>query len=277
MSESFSTTIPYDNLFIYYLKGRVAPDSALKGEGYIGNWEEGGDSFLFFKTAADDTVEKVLSCQPHLKLSDRFEMTYEAWQGGALTPIQAGGLQVVPSWLADCTAAVGYRILLDPGVVFGSGAHPTTRDCLMAMQTAFKHQPVSKVLDLGTGTGLLALAAVSLGANRVVAVDLNRLAVETAIQNVQRNHMCQHVLVVQGDAKNFMDLPCDLMVSNIHYDVMRHLVADPCFQKQKQFILSGLLRSQAAKIEQRLRRQSTKLLQKWEHDGSWYTLYGCNR
>lgn len=267
---------PYKDLFIYFIKGRLAPDPDLCGEHYIGNWEEEEDSFLFFKQSADALVDAVLARQPGLVLSDRFEMTYEEWQGGALAPLQAGALQVVPPWLASRTPAVGHRILLDPGVVFGTGTHPTTRDCLTAVQMAFKDQTASQVLDLGTGTGLLALAAARLGSDRVVAVDLNRLAVETAMENVRRNDMLDRILVVQGDAQNFMDLPCDLMVSNIHYAVMRHIVAAPGFKKQKQFVLSGLLRSQAGKIEKILLDRSAKILQKWEQDGTWFTFFGRN-
>jgi ribosomal protein L11 methyltransferase len=266
---------PYENLYIYYLKGCVAEDPDLDGENFIGNWEEEGDSFLFFRQAADVLVAQVLARQS-LTLSDRFEMTYDQWQGGALAPIQAGALQVVPPWLAEVTPAVGHRILLDPGVVFGSGTHPTTRDCLSAVQMAFRHHSVHRALDLGTGTGLLALAIARLGDCQVVAVDLNRLAVETAMQNVRRNHMAEQILVVQADANNFMDLPCDLVVSNIHYEVMRRIIAVPGFQKHKQFVLSGLLRSQARKIEQRLLQQSAKILRKWEREGTWYTFYGQN-
>jgi ribosomal protein L11 methyltransferase len=82
------------------------------------------------------------------------------------------------------------------------------------------------------------------------------------------------VLVVRGDANNFMDLPCDLMVSNIHYEIMRELVAAPGFRTQKQFVLSGLLRSQAREIEYRLLQGSARILRKWDRDGIWHTFYG---
>jgi ribosomal protein L11 methyltransferase len=127
---------------------------------------------------------------------------------------------------------------------------------------------------LGTGSGLLSLAAIQMGSNSCLALDLNRLAVETAWRNVILNGLCKQILVVQGDAKNFMDLPCDLMVSNIHYDVMRHIVAGKGFRVSKQFILSGLLRSQALKIEARLMSGPARILEKWERDGIWTTFYG---
>jgi ribosomal protein L11 methyltransferase len=211
-----------------------------------------------------------------LTLSDQFHMTYEEWQGGALSPMRIGGLRIVPAWQQDTDEPTVESILLDPGVVFGAGTHPTTRDCLEAIQLAFERQSIIDAIDLGTGTGLLALAAARLGARRCVAVDLNRLAAETAMRNVRLNRMTDRILVAQGDAKNFMDLSCDLMVSNIHYEIMRYIVAAPGFKAMKQFVVSGLLRSQANRIESQLLHTGARILQKWERDGIWYTFHGEN-
>jgi ribosomal protein L11 methyltransferase len=276
MIKSPSAQPPYKHLHIYYIKGRLPADVIIEDAAFIGNWEEEEDSFLFFKHAADGQIRKVLDQHPHLVLSDQFQMTYDEWQGGELSPAQVGDLHVVPAWHADNERFGKGSILLDPGVVFGAGTHPTTRDCLAAVQAAFDRQPAGDVIDLGTGTGLLALAAVCCGARRCVAVDLNRLAVETALGNVRRNKMLNRIVVVQADAKNFIDLSWDLMISNIHYDVMRHIVAAPGFRVTKQFILSGLLRSQARQIENRLLQGGAKILQKWERDGIWFTFHGTH-
>lgn len=265
---------PYKDLYIYYINGRVPWDATLGGGDFIGAWEEDGDSFLFFTRPAHSAVELLLERHPHLTLADSFQMTYDEWQGGAIEPLQVGRLQVVAPWQVRTAPSCPDRILLDPGVVFGTGTHPTTRDCLAAMQLAFDGRRIRTVLDLGTGTGLLALAAAQLGADRVLAVDLNRLAVQTAQRNISLNRMEHRVLVVQGNAKNFIDLSCDLMVSNIHYAVMRQLVASPGFVDRKHFILSGLLRSQARDIVHQLQQRSVKILRKWERDGIWSTFYG---
>jgi ribosomal protein L11 methyltransferase len=205
---------------------------------------------------------------------DRFEMTYEQWHGGPIEPLTVGALHVIPPWHPSAKDRDKNTLFLDPGVVFGTGTHPTTQDCLTAVQLALTHRQVRRVIDLGTGTGLLSLAAIQMGSNACLALDLNRLAAETAWRNVIRNGMCEQILVVQGDAKNFMDLSCDLMVSNIHYDVMRHIIAGKGFQVPKQFILSGLLRSQASDVEARLMSGPAKILEKWERDGIWTTFYG---
>ncbi len=266
---------PYGDLHIYYIKGCIEPEKLPHHEAFLGNWEEEEDSFLFFKEPADEIVHELIRQQPQAVLQDTFCMPYEQWQGGATWPLQVGRLSVVPPWHPQAHALEN-SILLDPGVVFGTGSHPTTRDCLAAMQLAFDHQPVDRVLDLGTGTGLLALAAARLGARRVLAVDLNRLAAQTAHRNVLANRLHACILVVQGNAKNFMDLPFDLMISNIHYAVMRQLVREPGFRRHKQFVLSGLLRSQALEIEYLLRAGRAKILCKWEQEGIWHTFYGHN-
>lgn len=264
---------PYGDLHIYYIQGRIRPEQLQFSHSFLGNWEEEEDSFLFFKQPADDMVQALIRRQPQLILQDRFCMSYEDWQSDAKWPLLVGRLCVVPPWHPLAQASPDC-ILLDPAVVFGTGSHPTTRDCLAAMQMAFDRRPVTRVLDLGTGTGLLALAAARLGAKQVLAVDLNHLAVATAHRNVRHNHMSDRILVVQGNAKNFMDPPFDLMVSNIHYAVMRQLIHEAGFARQKQFVLSGLLRSQAREIEYLLQQKPVKILGKWEQDGIWHTFYG---
>ncbi len=267
---------PYKELYIYYIKGRIKGHPDIKDQNYIGNWEEEQDSFLFFKHASDHCVQQLLQHQPHLVLQDQYQMAYEDWQGGAMAPLCAGNLRVIAPWHEQAATPDKNDILLDPGVVFGTGTHPTTHDCLLALQMAFDAEPVRSVIDLGTGTGLLALAAAHLGAKKVLAVDLNLLAVQTARRNIIYNNMNRQILAVQGNAMNFMDISSDLVVSNIHYAIMRHLIADKDFYGKKQFILSGLLRSQARDVEHQLQRHPVQIIQKWERDGTWFTYYGRN-
>lgn len=274
MSLNPQYQLPYTDLYIYYIKGRLNDPSKLQGENFIGNWEEEDDSFLFFKTAADETVQQLLIQQPDLVLQDQYQMSYEQWQGGTMSPLKAGNLRILAPWHPEAMHTAPQNILLDPGVVFGTGTHPTTHDCLTAIQMAFAAQPIQTVVDLGTGTGLLALAAARLGAQQVLALDLNYLAVQTARHNIIINGMTRQILAIQGNAMNFMDISSDLMVSNIHYAVMRHLITDRGFFNNHQFILSGLLRSQAREVEYQLRQLPVQIIEKWERDGTWFTFYG---
>ena len=141
---------------------------------------------------------------------------------------------------------------------------------------AFENTPIRSALDLGTGTGLLALAAARMGCPKVLAADLNLLAARTAQQNVRLNGLSERILVVQGDAEKFMDFTSDLVVTNIHYDVMKNLIGTSGFLKKKRFILSGLMRSEAARIESTLAGLPVEIIRRWDQDGIWHTFYGAS-
>ena len=263
---------PYDDLYIYYLQGLVGNGLKRFGPNFIGNWEEDGFSFLFFSRPSEKVVDDLTRSRDGLCLLDAFHMPYDQWQGERLAPFEAGGLCIAPPWMAS---AHGERqILLDPGVVFGAGTHATTRDCLDAIALACRESSVDSLLDLGTGTGVLALAAARLGCRRVVAVDFNRLAAETAWRNVQLNRMADRIAVIHGRAEETIASRTDLLVANIHFDVMKDLVAADAFLTKRCFVLSGLLRSQAKQIEDDLRRLPVKILNRWNRDGIWHTFYG---
>jgi ribosomal protein L11 methyltransferase len=273
-----SLDTPYKDLYIYYLQGRLKPDKKIFGNNFIGNWQEDDFSFLFFSNPSHDEVEKILTSHPELTLVDEFHMTYDQWQGGEITPFEVGRFRIVPFWqkqfkkINSCPDQLS--IILDPGVVFGAGTHTTTQDCLNALELVFSREKIESVLDLGTGTGLLALAASRLGCKNILAVDFNFLAASTALRNVRLNRLQDQIIIVQGRAEDFIDSPSDLVIANIHYDVMKHLIASPGFYKNKWFILSGLLRSQARELFYELSQNRVQIVKKWERDGIWHTFLG---
>lgn len=266
---------PYQHLYIYYLSGRFRPRADFQPPDYIGSWEEGEFSFLFFTRPADALVAAVVAESSRLALIDRYDMTYEAWQGGDIVPCRIGRFTITPPWFAETGQPPASTIILDPGVVFGTGTHPTTRDCLEAISMALEEAEIGTALDLGTGTGLLALALARAGCPRVLAIDLTLLAAQTARRNVALNGLQERILVAQGDAEKFMDLRSDLVVSNIHYDVMQNLIRTTGFLKKKRFILSGLMRSEAARIATALKDLPVRILRRWDRDGVWHTFYGA--
>jgi len=273
-----SLNAPYKDLYIYYIEGHLSPDHKIFYKDFIGNWEEDEFSFLFFSSPSKEKIKYLLSAQPHLTLLDSYHMTYDDWQGGTPTPFRAGRFLIIPPWEKRWNDSDADReelqILLDPGVVFGTGTHATTHDCLEALELAFWSEKPVSVLDLGTGTGLLALAASRLGCKKIVAVDLNLLAARTAENNVQLNNVKDSVVVIQGPAEDFMDIPADLVIANIHFDVMKYLINSEGFISKKWFILSGLLRSQARDVAYMLAQKRVKILKKWESEGIWHTFLG---
>lgn len=264
----------YEDLFIYYLSGRFRPHRSFGSNHYIGCWEEGNCSFLFFTRPSLTLVQEAVKRLPGLELLDHYHMTYDQWQGAPIQPCRIGRFTILPPWLATGQRPTPNTIILDPGVVFGTGTHPTTRDCLYALELALEDQRIDTALDLGTGTGLLAIAAARLGCRRILAADLNPLAARTAQANVQRNQLTDRILVVQGDAEKLIDLTSGLMVSNIHYAVMKHLIHTAGFLRKKRFILSGLMRAEALRMESMLAELPVKVIRRWDQDGVWHTFYG---
>ena len=107
----------------------------------------------------------------------------EAWKA-TVTPIHIGRFLVRPTW-SDAQEEGAITIALDPGMAFGTGLHPTTQQCLEAV--SYLDLEVLRVLDVGTGSGILAIAAAKRGAREVVGVDTDPLAVRAAKENAEAN------------------------------------------------------------------------------------------
>ncbi|WP_298817764.1 50S ribosomal protein L11 methyltransferase [Chloroflexus sp.] len=103
---------------------------------------------------------------------------------------------IVPSWLEYQPQPDDIALLLDPGMAFGTGLHPTTKLCLQLLERLV--HPNDHVLDLGTGSGILAIAAAKLGAGAVLALDNDPIAVRVAQENVERNQVRAIVQVAEG-------------------------------------------------------------------------------
>ncbi len=102
---------------------------------------------------------------------------------------------IVPSWLEYQPQPQDVVLLLDPGMAFGTGLHPTTRLCLQLLERFVA--PGQQVLDLGAGSGILAIAAAKLGADTVLALDNDPIAVRVAQENVERNQVGDRVIVAE--------------------------------------------------------------------------------
>jgi ribosomal protein L11 methyltransferase len=260
-------------LYVYNLEG-VLPPAAEEGLGnaFLGNWVEGSSSFLFFSEPAENPVRRAVADHPGLSFADGYRFTYEEWIGERFERFRVGNLEICPAWEAANPCEAPRRMLLDPGVVFGSGLHPTTRDCLEALAWLWRRGSSGTVLDLGTGTGVLAVAAGLLGAERTVAVDLNPLCVRTAARNVRLNGLETRVETVLCSAEEALDLPGDLILANIHYDAILGLLQREALRGRRWIVFSGLLRSQARSLKGRLNRLGLAVAREWDRDMVWHTL-----
>ncbi|KJR43985.1 Ribosomal L11 methyltransferase [Candidatus Magnetoovum chiemensis] len=263
---------PYEYLWIYYLKGTLKLKETLKNS-FIGNWEEDGFSFLFFSEPSDQIVERIIAEDRDLELIDKYEMTGEAWHGEPIESYRSGIFCISPPWKIPYINEPNLKhILLDPCVVFGTGRHPTTEDCLKYIEYLCSNEQIETVIDIGTGTGLLAIAAAMAGCKKILAIDFNLLAVKTAQNNIKLNSLEDKILAVQARGEDFILIPSDLLIANIHYDVMRHLLENPHFLDHKWFILSGLLKSEVNKVIDKLNQKNIRIVEISSKEGVWNTI-----
>ncbi len=131
-------------------------------------------------------------------------------------------LVIKPSWLEYVPTHGDIVIELDPGMAFGTGLHPTTRLCLAALEE--RMTPGARVLDVGTGSGILSIAAARLGASEIVALDTDPIAVETATRNVAISHVTHLVRVQRGSVELAQNSPrFDLICVNILAEVIAEM------------------------------------------------------
>jgi ribosomal protein L11 methyltransferase len=183
-------------------------------------------------------------------------------------------LVIKPSWL-EYTPREGDLVLdLDPGMAFGTGLHPTTRLCLRALEGHVR--PGMRILDLGTGSGILAIAAAMLGGPgaHVTALDTDNVAVEATRQNVERNRLSPQIEVEQGSTREARsDGPYDLIVANILASVIIEL-ARPLHRLLKPggtLISSGIFIDRGDKVVDALESAGLPVREK-KQEGDWLCL-----
>lgn len=157
-------------------------------------------------------------------------------------------LWIQPSWLAlDAERAEDVILTLDPGMAFGTGLHPTTQMCLQAIEQLTR--PGITMLDVGTGTGILAIAAAKLGAGAVLGVDNDRLAVAAATENAAKNDVARQITICEGTLADVPPAPYDLVVVNILAPVIVGLLREGGLlgyvAPAGQLVLSGIIDEQA--------------------------------
>jgi len=267
---------PYQNLYIYEISGALSNSRRFFKEDFIGCWNEGGTSFLFFSTPHDGEVETLVR-RKGLALTSRNTLDYKAWQAGEeLKPFRVGNLVISPPWEETSIYPGEILMHLDPCVVFGTGYHATTHSCLQALWKIYQEEKPRTVVDLGTGTGILALAAAKWGAEKVLAIDSNELAAETALRNVNLNDESERIEVKQGKAEDFADGGADLVCANLHFEVIESLLAKRIFYGNRWFILSGFFVKDAGEIEKKWKTRSVQVVNRLQ-TRNWMTLVGLRQ
>lgn len=184
-------------------------------------------------------------------------------------PFHAGThLVVKPTWEPYDPGPEDKIIEIDPGMAFGSGTHETTGMCLSLLEEVITGG--EEVIDVGTGSGILAIGAALLGAGHVLAVDIDPDAVRVAEENVRHNHVETSVSVQQGDLLKRVSAECDICVANIISDVIIAFAA-PLMSHIRPgglFICSGIVSMRSDEVQQALTDAGYEILRK-ETRGEW--------
>lgn len=174
-------------------------------------------------------------------------------------PIEIGRLAVVPVW-EDYTPRAGQTVLyLDPGAAFGTGSHETTAMCLSFLSDM---DVKGRVLDVGCGSGILAVAALLLGAQSAVGTDIDPLAVTAGRQNAELNGVAARATFLEGDFTKLTEGPFDIVTANIVADVILDILPDLVrfLGADGRLILSGIIDQRAAQVTQAIGRANLEIV-----------------
>ena len=159
---------------------------------------------------------------------------------------------------------------LDPGMAFGTGTQETTRMCVLALEKYIT--PDSNVFDIGTGSGILAIAAAKLNAKRVVGVDLDPVAVDSAKENVAYNNLT-NIEILEGNLMDVVEGKAEIVVANIIAEIIMILIDDvkKFLLPGGHFISSGIIRERRDMVVEKLESSGFSIVEEIV-DGEWVCL-----
>jgi ribosomal protein L11 methyltransferase len=181
-------------------------------------------------------------------------------------------ITIAPPWMADSVTGDTELVVIEPGMAFGTGEHPSTRLVIKLLQTALR--PGDSVADLGAGSGVLAICAARLGAQRVFAIEMEADSIPNAEENVARNGVSDRVVVLQGDAQALLPAvaPVRLILANILSSVLVELA--PAMRRALapggEVIMSGVLTSERDALLARLTDSGWRLNGE-DVEGDWWS------
>jgi ribosomal protein L11 methyltransferase len=195
----------------------------------------------------------------------------EGWKAG-YEPQRIGRLVIVPSWLDEPMAPGEVAVRMDPGLAFGTGLHPTTRGCLTFLQ---RLGPMpERVLDVGSGSGILALAALRLGAGHADCLDTDPVAVEATLANARANGLEDRVAARQGSLPDLPEAePYPLVLANLVAALLVQLAAPLAAHLAAggTLLASGIIEGRADEVLTALTGAGLALEERLD-DGEWVSL-----
>lgn len=167
---------------------------------------------------------------------------------------------IVPTWEDYERVSTDEIIIeLDPGMAFGTGTHPTTVMCLQALEKTV--QPNSKVIDVGTGSGVLSIGAAKLGATSIHALDLDEVAVTSAKENIALNHVGHLIEVTHGNLLDNVNEQADIVIANILAEIIMTFTDDAfsIVKEEGLFITSGIISAKKEDVKNALQKSGFEI------------------
>lgn len=181
---------------------------------------------------------------------------------------------IVPTWEDYSPVSSDELIIeLDPGMAFGTGTHPTTVMCIQALERTVKEKDI--VVDVGTGSGVLSIAAAMLGAEKVTALDLDEVAVESARLNVELNKVQEVVTVAQNNLLDGVEAGADIVVANILAEIILKFTKDAAsiVKPNGYFIVSGIIQQKKQDVKEALIGAEFEIIETIEME-DWVAIIG---
>jgi ribosomal protein L11 methyltransferase len=261
----------YEWVYIYEFARDMREEiSPLKNdEDYIGFWKEANYSYLFFKKDKKDLLRRFF-----LPFRSETVLRHEDWEAGnPLDILHVGQITVHPPWKIP-PGKEGIALCIEPGMAFGSGYHASTRGCLVLLEKLFRMFIPQTVLDLGTGTGILSIASLKMGARAAFSLDYNNLAVDTAKKNRGLNGLENQMHLWMGDARDFLYIDADLLIANLYFQVINQLTDQEAFYSKPYCLLSGLLGHEGYRVWEKL--QKRLILLDTHQENFWFSFLFAN-
>lgn len=169
---------------------------------------------------------------------------------------------IVPTWEEYTPVSSDELIIeLDPGMAFGTGTHPTTVMCIQALERTVK--PGDYVVDVGTGSGVLSIAAAMLDAEKVTALDLDEVAVQSAKINVKLNKVHEKIDVFQNNLLDGVESKADIVVANILAEVIMRFTDDvaSAVKQGGYFIASGIIQQKKQDVRDKISEAGFEIME----------------